>query len=198
MSRTAIAIMAAGKGTRLKSKRPKVLHEIGGKPLLEHVIRAASQVVPPGQIVAIIGHDADQVRKAMQHTGVKFALQAEQRGTGHAVISAKEQLDGFDEILVLSGDPPLISPATIRALLDFHHQQRAAMTILTAVPRDASGYGRIQRASAKSPVVKAIIEQKALKGAQVKLGEINSGIYAFSAKELWGNVSKLTTKNVHG
>jgi bifunctional UDP-N-acetylglucosamine pyrophosphorylase/glucosamine-1-phosphate N-acetyltransferase len=198
MSRTAIAIMAAGKGTRLKSKRPKVLHEIGGKPLLEHVIRAASQVVPPGQIVAIIGHDADQVRKAMQHTGVKFALQAEQRGTGHAVMSAKEQLDGFDEILVLSGDAPLIRPDTIRALLDFHHQQRAAMTILTAVPRDAFGYGRIQRASAKSPVVKAIIEQKALKGAQVKLGEINSGIYAFSAKELWGNVSKLTTKNVHG
>src|SRR5438067_3428266 len=88
----AIAIMAAGKGTRLKSKRPKVLHEIGGKPLLEHVVRAASQIVSPADIFAIIGHESDKVRAALQHTGVGFVLQADQRGTGHAVMCAREAL----------------------------------------------------------------------------------------------------------
>src|SRR5438105_8425342 len=82
----AIAIMAAGKGTRLKSKRPKVLHEIGGRPLLEHVIRAATQVVPPRDIFTIVGHEADKVRAVTQHTGVNFVLQAQQRGTGHAMM----------------------------------------------------------------------------------------------------------------
>src|SRR5438270_3469200 len=94
--RFAIAIMAAGKGTRLKSKRPKVLHEIGGRPLLEHVIRAASQVVPTRDIYAIVGHEADKVRAAVQHTGVNFVLQAQQRGTGHAMMMARPALKDAD------------------------------------------------------------------------------------------------------
>src|SRR5438270_5662702 len=102
--RIAIAIMAAGKGTRLKSQIPKVLHEIGGKPLLEHVIRAAAAVVPPKDIFAIIGHEAESVRAAVQHTGVGFVVQAEQRGTGHAVMCARPALQKYDHVLVLSGD----------------------------------------------------------------------------------------------
>jgi bifunctional UDP-N-acetylglucosamine pyrophosphorylase/glucosamine-1-phosphate N-acetyltransferase len=190
--------MAAGKGTRLKSKRPKVLHEIGGKPLLEHVVRAASQIVSPADIFAIIGHESDKVRAALQHTGVGFVLQADQRGTGHAVMCAREALQNCDHVLVLSGDVPLIRPETIRQLRDFHLQQRASMTILTALPDDPTGYGRIIRKSSKSPEVKAIVEQKALNRAQAKTREINSGIYAFATRDLWEHIDRLTTDNAHG
>jgi bifunctional UDP-N-acetylglucosamine pyrophosphorylase/glucosamine-1-phosphate N-acetyltransferase len=194
----AIAIMAAGKGTRLKSKRPKVLHEIGGKPLLEHVIKAAAQIVPAGHIFTIIGHEADSVRAAVQHTGVGFVLQAEQRGTGHAVMSAREKLKDFDHVLVLSGDVPLIFAETIQQLLDFHLAQRASMTILTAVPEDATGYGRIIRKNSRSADVKAIVEQKSLNKAQAKTKEINSGIYAFATRDLWQHIDRITTNNAHG
>jgi bifunctional UDP-N-acetylglucosamine pyrophosphorylase/glucosamine-1-phosphate N-acetyltransferase len=192
-----IAIMAAGKGTRLKSKRPKVLHEIGGRPLLEHVIRAAAHVVPPQQIVTIIGHEAERVQAAVRHTGVRFALQKDQRGTGHAIISAKDALSGFDQLLVLSGDVPLITPESITALRDFHLRQKAAMTILTAAPQDPTGYGRVIRKSRSRPDVRAIVEQKALTKAQLGAKEINSGIYAFAAKELWSHIDRLTTDNAH-
>jgi len=192
-----VAIMAAGKGTRLRSKRPKVLHEIGGRPLLEHVIRAAIQVVPAKNIVAIIGHEAERVRATVEHTGVRFALQREQRGTGDAVRSAREALSGFDHVLVLSGDVPLIRPETIAAVRDFHLRQKAAMTILTAAPPDPTGYGRVVRASSSGPNVKAIVEQRSLSPAQQRSREINSGIYAFAARELWEHIGRLTQDNAH-
>jgi bifunctional UDP-N-acetylglucosamine pyrophosphorylase/glucosamine-1-phosphate N-acetyltransferase len=192
-----IAIMAAGKGTRLRSKRPKVLHEIGGRPLLEHVIRAAAQIVAPEHIVAIVGHEAERVRSAVRHTGVRFAVQPEQRGTGHAIMSAKEALQGFDHLLVLSGDVPLIRPETIHDLRAFHLQQKAAMTILSAVPDDPDGYGRIIRRSKSKADVKAIVEHKALARSQRNIAEINSGIYAFTAKDLWSHIDHLTTDNAH-
>src|SRR5262249_58382849 len=119
-ARFAIAIMAAGKGTRLKSKHPKVLHEVGGKPLLAHVIAAATRVVPAADVYAIIGHEAELVRKAVSHTGVNFVLQQPQRGTGHALACARAVLRGYDHVLVLSGDAPLISPQTIENIRDFH------------------------------------------------------------------------------
>src|ERR1700690_881898 len=118
--RPAGAIRAAGKGPRLKSQLPKVLHEVGGKPLLEHVIRAAVRVVPAGDVYAIIGHEAGRVRAATEHTGVNFVLQAEQRGTGHALIMAREALVGYDHVIVLSGDAPMITPQTIGRLLNLH------------------------------------------------------------------------------
>lgn len=198
MAQFGIAIMAAGKGTRLKSRRPKVLHEVGGKPLLEHVIRAATSVVPASDVTVIIGHEAERVRAAVDHLGVKFALQTEQRGTGHAIMSAREQLAGFDHILVLSGDAPLIRPLTIERLREFHLAQAAAMTILTTVPPDPTGYGRVIRKSAGSAEVSAIVEQKALKPEQQGEREINSGIYAFHSKLLFENIDRLTTDNPHG
>src|SRR5213593_3696900 len=118
--RVAIAIMAAGKGTRLKSKHPKVLHEVGGKPLLAHVIAAAAKVVPAKDVYAIIGHEADRVREAVAHTGIGFVLQKEQRGTGHALMVAREALAPYDQVIVLSGDAPLITAQTIEKLRDFH------------------------------------------------------------------------------
>ena len=195
--RLAIVIMAAGKGTRLKSKRPKVLHEIGGKALLRHVIASASQIVPPQDIFVIVGHEAAHVETAVKDTGVKFVHQTEQRGTGHAIQVAEPAVHGYDSLLVLSGDVPLLKPETIARLRDFHFEQRAAMTILTAAPEDPSGYGRVIRKRAGSPEVTAIVEQKALTPEQQKVREINSGIYAFQSAPLFAHISELKTDNAH-
>src|SRR5216110_1048669 len=117
--RVAIAIMAAGKGTRLKSKHPKMLHEVGGKPLLAHVIAAATKVVSAQDIYAIIGHEAERVRQAVAHTGINFVLQAPQRGTGHALMVARDALTHYDQVIVLSGDAPLLRPKRSRSCAIF-------------------------------------------------------------------------------
>jgi bifunctional UDP-N-acetylglucosamine pyrophosphorylase / glucosamine-1-phosphate N-acetyltransferase len=193
----AVVIMAAGKGTRLKSQRPKVLHEIGGKPLLAHVIAAASRIVAPGEIYVVIGHQAEQVRAAVASTGVGFVEQTVQRGTGHAIQCAREAIQGYENVLVLSGDVPLIRPETIEQVWQFHQAEQAAMTILTASPADPTGYGRIVRRSPDSPVVEAIVEQKALTAAQQSICEINSGIYAFRTAPLLAHLDKLTANNAN-
>jgi bifunctional UDP-N-acetylglucosamine pyrophosphorylase/glucosamine-1-phosphate N-acetyltransferase len=193
----AIAIMAAGKGTRLKSKHPKVLHEVGGKPLLAHVIAAATQVVPAEDVYAIIGHEADRVRTAVADSGVNLVLQAEQRGTGHAIMVARDALKNYEHVLVLSGDAPLITPGTIEKIRKFHLAKNAAMTILTARLDDPTGYGRIVRKSPRSDEVQAIIEQKLLKKGQEKIREINSGFYAFATKPLFEHIGDLRTDNPH-
>ncbi len=189
--------MAAGKGTRLKSQLPKVLHEVGGKPLLEHVIRAAVRVVPANDVYAIIGHEAGRVRAATEHTGVNFVLQPEQRGTGHALMVAREALAGYDHVIVLSGDAPMITPQTIGSLLNFHLDEQAAMTLLSANLENPAGYGRVLRKNARSAEVRAIVEEKAASPAQKKIREINSGFYVFAVKDLYSNIGKLSTANAH-
>lgn len=196
--RVAIAIMAAGKGTRLKSKHPKVLHEVGGKPLLAHVIAAATKVVAAQDVYAIIGHEADRVRQAVSHTGVNFVVQEPQRGTGHALMVAREALASYDQVIVLSGDAPLITPQTIERLQHFHAAKNSAMTILTARLQNPTGYGRVIRKSRSSDEVDAIVEEKAATPAQKKIAEINSGIYAFAAEPLFPYIGKLSTDNPHG
>ncbi len=195
--RVAIAIMAAGKGTRLKSKHPKVLHEIGGKPILAHVIATAAKVVPPTDIVAIIGHEADRVREVLASSGVNFVLQAEQRGTGHALMVAREALAPYDRVIVLSGDAPLITPETIQSVIDFHAAHKATMTLLTADLANPFGYGRVLRKSAQSPEVRAIVEEKASTAQQRKIQEINSGFYGFSVPALYEHIGSLSTDNAH-
>src|SRR5438067_1302262 len=196
-ARVAVAIMAAGKGTRLKSKHPKVLHEVGGKPLLAHVIAAAIKVVPAQDVFAIIGHEADRVREAVAHTGVKFVVQKEQRGTGHAIMTAREALRPYDAVIVLSGDAPLITPQTIEKLRDFHNTKKAGMTLLTAELKNPTGYGRVLRKSSKSDDVIGIVEEKAASAAQKKIREINAGCYAFAADTLFRNIDRLSTGNPH-
>ncbi len=193
----AIAIMAAGKGTRLKSKHPKVLHEVGGKPLLAHVIAAATKVVPPADVYAIIGHEAPRVRQSLQHTGVNFVLQEEQRGTGHALMVSRDALAPYDHVIVLSGDAPLITPETIARLRDFHLQKKAAMTLLSAELPNPSGYGRVIRKNPNSDEVKAIVEEKSTSPSQKKIREINSGFYAFAVKPLFARIGDLKTDNPH-
>jgi bifunctional UDP-N-acetylglucosamine pyrophosphorylase/glucosamine-1-phosphate N-acetyltransferase len=196
----AIAILAAGKGTRLKSRLPKVLHEIAGKPLLAHVVAAASAVVPPQNIFAIIGYEAERVREALAPTGINFVLQREQRGTGHAMMEARDALQSFDTVLVLSGDVPLIKPETIKRVRDFHNAQHSAMTMLTAEPPDPTGYGRVFRKQVKgkeSDVVERVVEQKSLRGKEAEQREVNSGMYAFATKPLYTHIGKLKTDNAH-
>jgi bifunctional UDP-N-acetylglucosamine pyrophosphorylase/glucosamine-1-phosphate N-acetyltransferase len=198
-----IAIMAAGKGTRLKSKRPKVLHEIGGRPLLMHVIAAAEAIAPPDRIYCIIGHHADSVRTVAVSTGVHFVMQAEQRGTGHALQMLKQHFKRSGQqapkhLLVLSGDVPLIRPETLQQLCTFHVQQHAAMTILTAIPPDPTGYGRVLRKGGDAAEALAIVEQKDLKPEQRNAPEINSGIYCFETDSLFKNLDRLSNQNSSG
>jgi len=195
--RIAVAIMAAGKGTRLKSKYPKVLHEVGGKPLLAHVIAAATEVVPPHDVFGIIGHEAEMVREKVGDLGVNFVLQSEQRGTGHALMVAQESLSPYDHVIVLSGDAPLIAPETIQHLRDFHLQKKAAMTLLSAELTNPTGYGRILRKGPQRDEVRAIVEEKSASLAQKKLREINSGFYAFAIKPLYGHIRELKPDNAH-
>jgi bifunctional UDP-N-acetylglucosamine pyrophosphorylase/glucosamine-1-phosphate N-acetyltransferase len=197
--------MAAGKGTRLKSKHPKVLHEIGGKPILSHVIAAAKKVVPASDIFVIIGHEADRVREAVAGTGVNFVVQTEQRGTGHALMVAREALSGnqqgnkYDQVIVLSGDAPLITAETIKVLSGFHSAQNATMTLLSAHLDNPFGYGRvIRKGKAANAEVLAIVEEKSATTQQKKIREINSGFYAFDAAALYDNIDKLSTANPLG
>jgi bifunctional UDP-N-acetylglucosamine pyrophosphorylase / glucosamine-1-phosphate N-acetyltransferase len=200
-SNLAVVIMAAGKGTRLKSRRPKVLHEIGGKTLLSHVIAAASQIVPPGDIFAVVGHQAEAVKAAVASSGINFVEQTEQRGTGHAIQCARSAVSGYENILVLSGDAPLIQPETLAALAAFHQAQQAAMTLTSAEPAEPTGYGRVIHPSPDSvpPSIEVIgiIEQKMLAPDQLSLREVNMGLYAFKTAPLLAHLDKLTSNNPH-
>lgn len=189
--------MAAGKGTRLKSKHPKVLHEIGGKPILAHVIATAARLVAPRDTFVIIGHEAERVREAVGNTGVNFVLQAEQLGTGHALMVSREALARYDQVIVLSGDAPLITAETIKSLSAFHEAQKAAMTLLSAEFAKPFGYGRVLRKSPKSAEVRAIVEEKTANAAQKKIREINSGFYVFSVPALYEHIGQISTENAH-
>jgi bifunctional UDP-N-acetylglucosamine pyrophosphorylase/glucosamine-1-phosphate N-acetyltransferase len=200
-----IVIMAAGKGTRLKSRRPKVLHEIGGQALLLHVIAAAKTI--SDEIVCVIGHEAALVEAAIKPLGVSWTLQEQQLGTGHALQQVARYYrvfgEGFDtklpkHLLVLSGDVPLIKSSTLQQLTEFHVAQHAAMTILTAIPPDPTGYGRVLRKAPGSPEVLSITEQKDLAPDQLARPEINSGIYCFEAAALFANLDRLSNQNASG
>ncbi len=200
---TAVAILAAGKGTRLRSQRPKVLHTVGGKALLLHVIEAARAVVPASDIYVIIGHQAAQVRAAVEHTGVRFVEQREQKGTGHAIAEALPALPAYDDLLVLSGDVPLLTGSTVAALQRFHIERAGAMTVLSAVVDDPFGYGRIVRAGGESDPgardeIARIVEQKSLAPGEEAIREINSGIYAFALAPLRAGIGRLRANNSQG
>jgi bifunctional UDP-N-acetylglucosamine pyrophosphorylase/glucosamine-1-phosphate N-acetyltransferase len=194
----AIVIMAAGKGTRLKSSRPKVLHEVGGKPLIRHVVDAARQIVPPEDVYVVVGHEAGLVKDSVSALGVQFVEQAEQKGTGHAMQMARQATQTYEHAIVLYGDVPLIRPETIRRIRDFHLERRAAMTVLTALPEDPYGYGRVVRKSPDSDEIRDIVEQKALTPEAANVGEINSGLYAFAIKPLFAHIDSLRTNNAQG
>jgi bifunctional UDP-N-acetylglucosamine pyrophosphorylase / glucosamine-1-phosphate N-acetyltransferase len=186
-------ILAAGKGNRMVSNRAKVLHEVCGEPMLRFVCRAAAGL-KPDDIFVVIGQDADRVRLALQGYPARFVLQEPQLGTGHAVLSAREELSRRSgDVLVLTGDTPRIKTDTLRDLVEHHRGTRAVTTLLTTRPPDAYGYGRILRAQDGS--VTAIVEEKDATPEQKRTDEINAAFYCFDIPSLLDALSRLSADN---
>ena len=190
----AILILAAGKGTRLKSSLAKVLHAAGGRPLVEHVVRACVGVGPK-KIVVVVGHQAEKVQASVEPLGAETVLQQPQSGTGHALLVAKRAIGNAKYVVVLPGDAPLVRTETLRALIQKHKNGQAAATILTAVLADPSGYGRILRKVGDT--VAAIIEESQLTAEQRELNEINSSMYCFTTAKLWPALAQVKPNNKH-
>jgi bifunctional UDP-N-acetylglucosamine pyrophosphorylase / glucosamine-1-phosphate N-acetyltransferase len=191
----AIVILAAGKGTRLKSAVAKVLHRAGGRSLVEHVVRACLPV-KPREIVAVVGHQAEDVSAVVTPLGVKTSVQEPQRGTGHAMLVARRAISSRAKfVILLPGDAPLIRPETLSALIRAHREASAAATILSAEIENPAGYGRILRQDDGS--VAAIVEDSALTSEQRAIREINSSIYCFTVEKLWPCLAALKPQNVH-
>ncbi|MBQ7493797.1 MAG: bifunctional UDP-N-acetylglucosamine diphosphorylase/glucosamine-1-phosphate N-acetyltransferase GlmU [Selenomonadaceae bacterium] len=187
-------ILAAGKGTRMKSKMPKVLHKVGGKPMLQHVIDAAKKAGSSREVV-VIGSGAELVTEVI--SGVEFVVQEEQLGTGHAVLSAKknfEQAEGT--VLILCGDTPLLTAKLLQDFTAAHENSTCAATVLTAKMPDATGYGRIIREEDGS--FGKIVEEKDATEFEKKILEVNAGVYCFDVKKLFGSLEKVNNNNAQG
>jgi len=197
-----VVILAAGLGTRMRSKRAKVLHRAGGMTLIEQVVRAARAVAPAESIVAVTGHQAEQVEALLSPIGVRFVRQTEQKGTGHALACARPavtspvatspaEADGL--VMVLYGDTPLLSAATLKRLRDAQARSDAAATLITTTLANPSGYGRVILDA--DDAVRAIVEEKACTADQRAIRIINSGIYCFRAGPLWEYLAEIEPNN---
>lgn len=185
-------ILAAGEGKRMKSAYGKVSHALAGRPIISYVLEAA-RTLAPEKTAVVIGYDAERVQKAAGE-GVEFILQEEQRGTGHAVIQARPFFEGFEgDLLLLSGDVPLITSKTLQMLLDAHRVAGAACTLLTALLKNPTGYGRVIRRANGKPC--RIVEEKDADRFQKAVEEINSGIYLFDAPSLLGVLDLISSEN---
>ena len=194
-----VLILAAGLGTRMKSARAKVLHEIGGLPLIVYVCRTA-QSLAPQKIFVVVGHQAAEVEAAVQN-GIgdlgEFVKQTEQRGTGDAVMAARSQFAGRDSLLlVLSGDVPLIRQETLESFIDNHRSNQAACSLLSVRLENPTGYGRVIRDGNDTFV--RIIEQKDATPEEQKIKEINAGIYCFDSRKLFTALERVSPSNKQG
>ena len=189
----AAVILAAGQGTRMKSDLPKVLHTIDGQPMVRFVIESV-QKVGMEKVIVVVGYQGDRVVDACKDSGVEFVWQREQLGTGHAVMQAEDTLSGFNgTVIVLNGDVPCLTPATLEAFLDYHNSQGARATVLTARMEDPSGYGRIVRSGDGS--LQRIVEHKDANPEQLAIDEINSGLFCFDAGTLFRTLRSTDTDN---
>lgn len=188
-------ILAAGMGTRMKSKMPKVLHKVCGKPLSKWVIDA-SKAAGADKVCAVVGHKAETVKEVLGDV-CEFALQAEQKGTGHAVMQAIDVIkNSKGEVVILNGDTPLITAETINKAIEYHKNNGNQATVITAILDDATGYGRIVRDNDGS--VLKIVEQKDASEEEKKINEVNSGMYVFDAQVLVYALDKITPNNAQG
>lgn len=201
-SERAVVVLAAGAGTRMKSDRQKTLHEIGGRSLLSHSLHAAAGI-HPSQLVAVVGHQRDQVAPAVEaiademQVEIRQAVQEEQNGTGHAVQVGLTAIPDFDgTVVVTNGDVPLLTPETLEALVDKHEQEHAAVTVLSLDFEDPTGYGRIIRGEAGD--VLEIVEEKDATDEQRKVKEVNSGVFAFDGAVLRSALERITPDNAQG
>jgi bifunctional UDP-N-acetylglucosamine pyrophosphorylase/glucosamine-1-phosphate N-acetyltransferase len=190
----AIVILAAGKGTRLKSSLAKVLHRAGGRTLVEHIVRACGPL-KPRETVVVVGHQAEQVAAVVEPLDAVTVMQQPQNGTGHAMHVAKRALGRAKFAVVLPGDAPLVQTETLKALVAAHRNGNAAATILSAVLADPSGYGRVVRKT--ETAVSAIVEESQLTEEQRDINEINSAIYCFTLEKLWPALAQVKPNNKH-
>src|SRR3978361_1529425 len=180
LSDAAVVILAAGLGTRMRSRMAKVLHRAGGKPLVEHALAAAAAMCPKERIFDVVGHQAEEVGALAAAAGVASFEQREQLGTGHAVMCGEAQLAGLGGLLlVINGDCPMIRPESLKALVRLYIETGSAASMITTDLGDATGYGRIVRAPTGD--VTAIVEHKAATDEQRAIHEINAGFYCFDA-----------------
>src|SRR5215469_2457209 len=192
-SDTIILVLAAGKGTRMRSELAKVLHQAGGRPLVEHVVLAC-QPLKPAQLLVVVGHQAEEVGKLVTELGAQTVVQQPQRGTGHAVQVARRAMRKSAKLaVVLPGDAPLLRAETLAQLIDTHRRGEAAATILSAEMSDPSEYGRIVRDSEGR--VQAIVEEEAATPEQRAIHEVNSSIYCFTLEKLWPCLNALRPEN---
>lgn len=186
-------IMAAGKGTRMKSDLAKVLHPLNGRPMIHYVIRLAREL-GSNRIVAIIGHQKERVIETLKDVQIEFAIQEPQLGTGHAVMQTEPLLKNYNgPVLVLSGDVPVLTFDTMKHLIEIHIEQNATATVLTTLMPDPTGYGRVIRNADGS--VQKIVEHKDASDQEKKIREINSGIYMFQSGELFTALRKINSHN---
>lgn len=191
----AVVILAAGKGTRMKSALPKVLHPICGQPMLRYPLAAAKQAGFKKTTV-VIGHEAEMVKQAFSDEKVTWVEQTEQLGTGHALLCAAESLAGFSgTVLLLCGDVPLLQADILAQVLDYHRHEKATVTVLTAEMQDPTGYGRIIRNEER---VMKIVEEKDATEDQRRITEINTGTYLFDAEFVFSALKNLKTDNAQG
>jgi len=192
-----VVILAAGLGTRMKSRQAKVLHRAGGLPLVEHVVRTAIQLAPPEQVVVVIGYQADEVRRVVEPYGVRVALQLEPRGTADAVAAARSQLEGkAGNLVILYGDTPLLQASTLHRLVQEHQRRQAALTVVTMTLDDPTGYGRV--ITGPHGEILAIVEEKAATGEQRKIRQVNTGIYCVDNERLWQFIDQIRPNNPAG
>jgi len=195
MNNLAAVILAAGKGTRMKSQRAKVLHEIAGLPLLAYPVQAA-KTLGCDKVCVVVGHQGEAIQQAFRGQDIDFAWQREQLGTGHALLCAAESLAGFrGDLLLLCGDVPLLSSTSLESLLAVHRREKAAVTVLTARLEDPGSYGRIIR---QGELVSRIVEAKDASAAELALCEINTGTYVFDAEFVFSVLPALSCNNAQG
>ena len=187
-------ILAAGKGTRMKSELPKVIHEVNGIPMISKIIKVL-EVLKPEENILILGHKKEEVLKVVGEDA-DYVVQTEQLGTGHAVLQAKDKLKDYDgDVMVLCGDTPLLREETLEELYKFHRDTDSVTTILTSIYDNPFGYGRIVK---ENGLVKAIVEEKEADTEIKKIKEVNAGVYCFKGRELFDALSKITNNNEKG
>lgn len=191
-------VLAAGKGTRMNSDLIKVAHTVGGKPIINHVIDTLSAMKNLNEIVMVVGHQADVVKRLTEGPNVKFVEQNEQLGTGHAVVQVSPhiQLNDDDLVIILAGDCPLISADTLNTLIETHKEAAAKGTVLTISLEDPARYGRILKDDNGN--VLAIREAKDCTPGELKINEVNSGVYCFNGPALFNALKSLSTDNAQG
>jgi len=186
-------ILAGGKGKRMKSDMPKVLHTLGGRSLVRWVLETAGKLAP-SKIVVVVGFGGDMVKESLRNENITFALQAEQLGTAHALLQAVDTLGSFDGyVMVLNGDVPLVKSETLLKFLDFAHERKSKAAFLSTELDDPKGYGRVIRGANGEAV--SIIEEKDATSEQKKIREVNGGIYLFDSKFLFETLPRISNDN---